>query len=185
MPNYNGVWSLTTQYQYAADWSADNVSPATRTANGIAIISNASGLQTFSIATAGNSTDFGDFTTQRNKGAGFGSTTRGVVGGGDGGPVNIIDFITFVTTGDATDFGDLTVAREECAGHSSSTRGLIAGGDTGSKSDVVDYVTIASAGNATDFGDLAAVNTSPLGAGSSVRMVVGGGIEGGAGVDRI
>mgnify|MGYP001189907276 CR=1 FL=1 len=24
MPNYNGVWSLSTQYQYAADWAADN-----------------------------------------------------------------------------------------------------------------------------------------------------------------
>ena len=133
MPNYNGVWSLTTQYQYASDWSADNISPATRTANGIAIISNASGLQTVSVATAGNSTDFGDFTTQRGKGGGFGSTTRGIVGGGSGasGVVNILDFITFVTTGDATDFGDITVAREECAGHSSSTRGMVAGGDTG------------------------------------------------------
>ena len=135
MPNYQGVWSLSTQYQNRTGWPVNN------TANGIAIVSNASGMQTFVVITLGNSTDFGDFTTQRGKGAGFASTVRGVVGGGSG-PVNIIDFITFLTEGNATDFGDLTVAREECAGHSSSTRGLIAGGDTGSKSDVIDYVTI-------------------------------------------
>ena len=29
MPNFNGVWSLTTKLQYNTDWEADNVPPLT------------------------------------------------------------------------------------------------------------------------------------------------------------
>jgi hypothetical protein len=112
------------------------------------------------IASAGNSADFGELTVQRPEAGGFGSSTRGICAGGYDAlsPYNAqdtIDYVTIATTGNATDFGNLTVARQGSGSASSSTRGIIAGGYVGPNSytNHIDYVTIASTGNATDFGD--------------------------------
>ena len=112
------------------------------------------------IATAGNSADFGELTVQRPEAGGFGSSTRGICAGGYDAlsPFNAqdtIDYVTIATTGNATDFGNLTVARQASGSASSSTRGIIAGGYVGPNSytNHIDYVTIASTGDATDFGD--------------------------------
>ena len=108
------------------------------------------------IASTGNATDFGDTTIDVYYAAGGGSSTRGIVGGGNdfGNELNVIQYITIASTGNATDFGDLTDARHTYGGMSSSTR-MIFGSDNraSGSSDVLDYVTIASTGNATDFGD--------------------------------
>ena len=108
------------------------------------------------IASTGNATDFGDTTIDVYYAAGGGSSTRGIVGGGNdfGNELNVIQYITIASTGNATDFGDLTDARHTYGGMSSSTR-MIFGSDNraSDSSDVLDYVTIASTGNATDFGD--------------------------------
>ena len=117
------------------------------------------------IATTGNSADFGQLSVSRPEAAGFGSPTRGICAGGypasDGTTMsNVIDFITIASTGNASDFGDLTQARQAVSGASSQTRGVVAGGYVyGSPAgtfniNTIDFITIASTGNATDFGDL-------------------------------
>ena len=117
------------------------------------------------IATTGNSADFGQLSVSRPEAAGFSSPTRGICAGGYPAPdgttmSNVIDFITIATTGNASDFGDLTQARQAVSGASSQTRGVVAGGYVyGSPAgtfniNTIDFITIASTGNATDFGDL-------------------------------
>ena len=85
MPNYNGVWSLSTQYQYVGDWPRNTDFKAGRAL--VAGGNRGSGsnvIEFFSMVSTGNATDFGDLTTAREKHlAGMGSSTRAVFGGGD------------------------------------------------------------------------------------------------------
>ena len=140
------------------------------------------------IATAGNSADFGELTVNRPEAAGFSSPTRGICAGGypaaDGTTMsNVIDYITIATTGNATDFGDLTQARQAVSGASSQTRGVVAAGAVYASPsytfniNTIDYVTIASTGDATDFGDLSAGATgkSVGNCSNQIRGVFGGG----------
>lgn len=111
------------------------------------------------IATTGNSTDFGDTTVIGYDGYSVSSSTRGVIGCGyDSGTyaLNVINYVTIASTGNASDFGDLSSARYGFSGASSQTRGVFAGGlDTGNTPvNTIDYVTIQTTGNTTDFGDL-------------------------------
>ena len=68
-------------------------------------------LEFITIATLGNSTDFGDDVMQRGGGIGFfSSSTRTVLGGGNqpsDNETNTIAFVQTMTTGNAVDFGDL------------------------------------------------------------------------------
>jgi len=80
------------------------------------------------IQTLGNSTQFGNLTTAREKQSTTGSSngTYGVFmcGSSDGGSpstannLNIMDYITIATTGNATDFGDNVVAAQYVTGTS-------------------------------------------------------------------
>ena len=111
MPNFNGVWSLTTQIQYVSDWP----SPPTigLFAAGSGTITN---IDQINILALGNATDFGDTTISRGGGAasGIASSTRGIFAGGYDGnasaKTNVIEYVTFAAAGNATDFGDLTEA---------------------------------------------------------------------------
>ena len=58
------------------------------------------------IATKGNSVDFGDTTRALMSGHATASPTRSVCYGGNGGGDNIIEFVEIATTGNAADFGD-------------------------------------------------------------------------------
>ena len=108
------------------------------------------------IATTGNSADFGDLTNNRRYLNGVSSNTRGVFGcGSTPAQNNTIDFITIATTGNATDFGDATIANEHRAGISNSIRGVNAGSGSPAIGNTIDFITIATTGNATDFGDTA------------------------------
>jgi len=129
------------------------------------------------ITSTGNATDFGDIDTVRaNFRGAFGSSTRGVVGGGATSPQNVIQYITIASTGNASTFGDLLTGTTQGSGASSETRGLFFGGNNGgSNSDVIEYVTIASTGNSQDFGDLSQARVIPGSAGSTTRIVNGGG----------
>ena len=133
-------------------------------------------IQYITIASTGNSTNFGDLTQARRQLGSCSSTTRGVWGGGrTTADVNTIDYVTIASTGNAIDFGDLLSNITSIAACSSNIRGLFGGGS--GPSNVIQYITIASAGNATDFGDL---NNSVryLGATSgTTRGVFGGGID--------
>ena len=89
-------------------------------------------IQFITIATTGNTTDFGDSLTG-GFGCGGASPTRGVTGGGyfagaptgeSGGFTNIIDFVEIATTGNAKDFGDLTNTVRHIKGDSNGHGGL-------------------------------------------------------------
>ena len=75
------------------------------------------------IATTGNTTDFGDLTSTYRFLAACSSSTRGVFGGGYSAS-NVIQYVTIATTGNATDFGDLTVGRQSLAACSNAHGGL-------------------------------------------------------------
>lgn len=115
-------------------------------------------IHKITIATPGNSTDFGDLTVARMQAGAAGDATRGLCSSGSGsGNSNVIDYVTIATPGNATDFGDGTLVRTELMGASDSTRSLFAGGHgDGSAPErvTIDYVTTQTTGNATDFGDL-------------------------------
>ena len=132
------------------------------------------------IATKGNTTDFGDFIQEARNGlAACSSNTRGVFGGGwnsfSGGYQNVIEYITIATTGNSTDFGTLSFYPWGVASCSSSTRGIFAGGQAGPSYNNIEYITIATTGNATDFGDLLQPTSMLSGCSSSTRGVFGGG----------
>jgi hypothetical protein len=124
-------------------------------------------MQYVTIASAGNSTDFGDMTTGRYLGSSCASSTRGIFAGGttsftQSTAQNIIDYLTIANTGNATDFGDLTAYRWNAGGCSSSVRGVFGGGKNSANASInlIEYITIASTGNAADFGDLTVTGSS-------------------------
>ena len=153
-----------------------NLTGGTRTTN----------LNYITIATTGNTLNFGVLTTATANLSACGSTTRGIFAGGNtsGGNINTIEYITIASTGNGTDFGDLTLARQYVQSCSNTTRALFGGGDTsGGGSNVIDYVTIASTGNATDFGDLLS-DSSPQYTYAACASATRGVFTGGGGATR-
>ena len=135
------------------------------------------------IATAGNSTDFGDtLAAHVATGGSVASSTRGVysVGYLSGSYVNTLEFITIATTGNGQDFGDLnggTIGYHTRGSTCDSTRGLFSGGYNPSAQvqNKIDFITIASTGNATDFGDLFLARRSAGGTSNSIHSIFAGG----------
>ena len=114
-------------------------------------------IQYVTIQTRGNSKDFGDLSAGIRGGAGCGSPTRGITGGGNIHPstnIDTVEYVTITTLGNATDFGNLVAANSLLGACSSHTRGVWAGGGGPAAVNVIQYVTITSTGNTTDFGDL-------------------------------
>lgn len=85
-------------------------------------------IEYVTIATTGESTDFGDLTVARgDQPAGVTSRTRGVCCGGYiTTRSNVMDYVTIATTGNATDFGDLVNAEQQWSGMSSQHGGIAA-----------------------------------------------------------
>ena len=174
MTNFNGVWSLISQYQAKgnSNWSpplGGDIGLFARSATSTAI-------DFVNIASDGNAADFGDHSNDQGNTQLAGSDTRAIFrieyisSAGD-----TIEFCTIQTKGNTTDFGDVSVARYSGTSLlSNQTRAVFAGGykaDDSGYSNVIDYVTIASTGNATDFGDLTVARDS-LGALSSTTRGV-------------
>ena len=120
-------------------------------------------IHKITIATTGNSTDFGDLSVPRMRGGAAGDATRGLCSSGNAtvsgsnSNSNVIDYVTIATPGNAVDFGDGTLVRTELMGASDATRSLFAGGygdGAATERVTIDYVTTQTTGNATDFGDL-------------------------------
>ena len=59
------------------------------------------------IASTGDSTDFGDLSSGRYDNSGADNNVRGIFTGG-GGSLLIVEYITIASTGNAADFGDPT-----------------------------------------------------------------------------
>ena len=148
-------------------------------------------MEYVTIASASNTTDFGDLVVARRSLTALANNTRGIwAGGATPAMREEIDYATIATTGDATDFGNLTDPRRNPAVGSitSTTRGIFAGGNPGSGpnlSDTIDYITIATTGNATDFGNQATAMREQAGASSSVRGLFAGGYTSPANLNRI
>ena len=127
------------------------------------------------IASEGNSIDFGNSSNARGWGAGMSSSTRGISAGGyNPGTVNIIDYVEIMTLGDALDFGDLPTVKESTVGMSSPTRGIVGTGMSPSFEKNIDYLTMASKGNAIVFGDLDSIRGLGAAANTTTGLFAGG-----------
>jgi hypothetical protein len=102
------------------------------------------------IATTGNSTNFGDLIVNGPNSGSCSSSTRGIFGVQNGN----VDYITIASTGNSVDFGGGGTFNS-CAAASNNIRGVFAGGYI---TNVMQYVTIATTGDAIDFGDLTTLN---------------------------
>ena len=156
MPNYQGVWSLSEQYQNASGWPAPPFGAAAVIMGGyVNGFTTTNQITRVSIESLGAEEDFGTLLGNYYRTTGtFGSTVRAFVGGGrNGGLLNTIQFVTFASGGSATDFGDRTVTAQNVYSVNSDTRGVMAYDGYGG-GNILDYITMASAGNAIDFGDL-------------------------------
>ena len=124
------------------------------------------------IATTGNATDFGNLSSTRQEGGGFGSPTRGFHFGGDP-ALNTIEYVTFSSTGDAVDFGDTTGDQSKHGiGGADRTRGIMyLGWANPARVNIIEYITTASTGNAVDFGDSTSTPYDGAGMTSPTRMV--------------
>jgi len=194
MPNYNGVWSLTTKLQYNTDWEADNVPPVFALfAGGNLSSGDTNAIQRVNLTSSGNGIDFADLSQAKDDGATGGNTTRFIYAGGSGSSNNLleIDYLSYSSGGTAADFGDMTIGREGMNGAmASSTRTVFGPGLTSASypsnyGNVIDYITTSSTGNATDFGDHTIGVNRPSFLSSSTRGVIGGGLNSDADLQNV
>ena len=137
-------------------------------------------IEYITIASGGQSYQFGNMSSGRRLGAAFNSSTRGLWACGiTPSRVNVIDYVEISTLGDATDFGDAMNVTATMSGCSSPTRGVFASGRVTSPATVwmsrVEEVTMASKGNSTKFGDLTVATASHASFSNSVRGFWAGG----------
>ena len=121
-------------------------------------------IEFVTIASTGNTTDFGNLTRRKNAAGGASNSTRGVFAAGyvyhgssspNNGTTSSVDFITIASTGNAIEFGQLTNSRSHGSGMGTGTRGIFAGmGGSPSLLNIIDFISFTSTGDATDFGDL-------------------------------
>ena len=136
------------------------------------------------MASTGNSSDFGELTVGRFDfgGAGMASGTRAVWAGGYNSTApatfySTIDYVNVQSKGDAKHFGELSAIRAKSCTTSNTTRGLIFGGGPSAptETNIIEYITLASTGNATDFGDTSSAVKQSACCANSTRAVSGGG----------
>jgi hypothetical protein len=109
-------------------------------------------IQYITIASLGNSQDFGDMQQATTYNSGCSNATRGIYAGNGASPSSKIEFITMASLGNTVTFGNLTSSKHAMSACASSTRGVWGGGD--SYINNIEYVTILTQGNTVDFGDL-------------------------------
>ena len=139
-------------------------------------------MEYITIASLGNSINFGELENNPRDPAAFSSSVRGFAAGGDPPPngtvTDKIEYFTIASEGNAIDFGNLTDDRRSCSGNSSSTRGIVAGGyddQSSANVNVIDYVEMSTVGNALDFGDLTRTERANSGGSNGVRAIFAGG----------
>lgn len=109
------------------------------------------------IATTGNSAEFGTLTLPKGYLAGASDATRGVFSHGKSdGTTSFtrIDYITIGTPANASIFGVGDVDREKCAGTGDGYRGIFAASTISPYENTIEYITIATTGNGTTFATL-------------------------------
>ena len=148
--------------------------------------------QTFiTIASTGNSSDFGDAVDPGRKDYGFSNATRGFTCGSStqgASPSNLdeIEMTTIQTKGSCVIFGELDgqggaahslIGSLQCwGGAASQTRGIIFSGQSSpaSSRNVIEYLTLSTFGNSQDFGDMLTSGSSSgaTSTGNQIRAVV-------------
>ena len=114
-------------------------------------------IEFITIATLGNSQNFGDSTTHVAREARGSSSTRALLIGGtraEPSSATIIDYFEMASGGNAVRFGDASASISNSAGCSDSIRVAFAHGNNPSNSDTIEYVNISTGGDAVDFGNL-------------------------------
>ena len=130
------------------------------------------------VATTGNSSDFGDFIYTAYGTACCDDKTRGVmVGGRDGASSAFktdISYITISTTGNATNSNyDMGYGSHNRYGTADDTRGVFFGGYNGSGNvNTIEYFTIQSLANAIDFGDMSTTGANVIPVADITRAVI-------------
>ena len=82
-------------------------------------------IQFITIATLGNTLDFGDTPSTHYYSASCASPTRAIVAGGSTpSTINNVDYVQIMATGNGIDFGDLTANRDQMTGFSNGHGGL-------------------------------------------------------------
>tara|TARA_B100000508_G_scaffold103876_1_gene82228 strand:+ start:462 stop:1823 length:1362 start_codon:yes stop_codon:yes gene_type:complete len=139
----------------------------------------------FTVASEGDTVDFGNLQVQKGELDWCSSSTRGITAGGELVPfanTNTIDYIQISTIGNSLDFGDISTARRDGGMTSSPINGFLMGGLASSQVDTIDLLNIASTGNGIDFGSLSGKNYPDS---SVVSNGVAGFIMGGVGQGNI
>ena len=140
-------------------------------------------MQYITIATTGNTTDFGNLSLARYYVRGTASSTRGVFAGGTSpGPAvtSRIDYVTISSGGGGIDFGDMSVNRNGLAAFGNETRGVLAGGyEAPTQISLMEFINIAATGDASNFGDLSERREIMAGFASPTRGIIAGGAQGG------
>ena len=141
-------------------------------------------IELITIATTGNTTEFGDLIVKGGRSSGnCSSNTRGVFSLSNyPSSDNItIEFVTIASTGNALDFGDHVSAVTTKGVLSDTIRGLFYGGFSpavsGTYVNSVDQITIATLGNAVDWGDIQLSTGSGRGAYASGNSDSHGGLS--------
>ena len=138
-------------------------------------------IEYFTMASQGNTIDFGNLSDARGEVNACSNSTRGMWVGGEDVPfadMNILDYIEIATLGNALDFGDLTEDVRDPQAFASPVRGVRSGGNDATDSDIsetIDFWKFASKGNATRFGDLVTRSTGPGNCSSNTRGFMLGG----------
>ena len=137
------------------------------------------------IATPGNSVDFGTLTIKQHKRPAGGSdgTTGYIAGGQNDYTTNYytgVHTFTIATPGNATlSSFNLSTGANMTAGANDATRMLILGGYTNGNTndDLIQYLTFASAGTAQTFGNLSRGRLQGAAASDGSIALVGGGVD--------
>ena len=177
MPNYQGVWNLSTQYQNAGAW------PLPPITGDLALFTSGNASQStvdyIVITTTSDTIDWGNLSAGNFYTAGMSSSTRGVFAFGKStGNLNsnVMEYVTMRSLGVTGDFGDSQNTNiKSDSGSGNETRGIFVDGYV---TNTISYITIASTGNATDFGDTTYPRGSLAGFSSSTRSVFAGGTDG-------
>ena len=179
--SFNGCMSSSTRgvIQLGGDTAASN------NANGATDT-----IEYLTIASEGNTANFGDATQKRYNGIMSASNaTRGINGGGYVSTYETqADYITIASQGDAQDFGDLSRARWGPSGLGSSTRAIALGGADlvqGDVSEYIDYRELTSLGTFLDFGTLVNQRRGMSAASNSTRGIVSGSMPASGSVNSI
>ena len=184
------VWAINAFGYSAPSDASGSVTPALPERAFFPGGANTSGsltqIDVLTIASTGNSTDFGDLSEAQKANGCASSATRGLILGGDRnlGSLGVGKrclYFTLSSGGTAATFGNLQQnAFSSPAGCGNSTRALKGGGvgNVGGNTpplNNIEYFTIASTGDATDFGDLTLARGQTTAASNSTRGIWAGG----------